>query len=217
MSEQKRLAVKYCGLTQLEDVAAAVDCGVDAIGLVFYDKSARAVSVAQAADLAAAIPAFVSVVALVVNISDEQLCQIAEQVAVDIIQFHGDETPSECARQAKLVNKRWIKALRIDSAQMSAAQVCARIDEFAEAGAASILLDAYTAVAYGGTGERFDWSLIPQTSSLPVILAGGLTVQNVAQTKNLPIYGVDVSGGIERAKGVKDADKMRDFMRRLRD
>lgn len=210
------MQVKFCGFTRCIDVGHAVKLGVDAIGLVFYPPSPRAVSAAQAQDLIKHIPAFVSVVALVVNMSANELVNLAEQVPFDVIQFHGDESPDDCAKLARQVNKRWIKALRIDAQSQTPASIHAQINEFAEAGASSILLDAYHKDTYGGTGERFDWSLIPSDSTLPIILAGGLTPQNVADTLGLPINAVDVSGGIESAKGIKDASKMADFIRAIK-
>ncbi|WP_201617244.1 phosphoribosylanthranilate isomerase [Psychrobacter urativorans] len=208
--------VKFCGFTQLTDIHAAVALGVDAVGLVFYPPSPRAVTPLQAQALSAALPAFVSVVALVVNMSEEELIKLANIVAFDIIQFHGDESPEQCQQFAAAVNKRWIKALRINTEQDTPANVSAQISEFAAAGASSILLDAYHQQKYGGTGARFDWSLIPQNSALPIILAGGLDAQNVAATRDLPIYGVDVSGGIEIDKGKKDPAKMRAFMKAVK-
>lgn len=208
--------VKFCGFTHLADIQAATALGVDAVGLVFYPPSPRAVNPIQAAALVAAVPAFVSVVALVVNIVPDELTQLADTVAFDIIQFHGDESPEQCQQLADSVNKRWIKALRIDAEQDSQASVQAQIEQFAAAGASSILLDAYHAHKYGGTGARFDWSLIPTNSTLPIILAGGLDAQNVATTHDLSIYGVDVSGGIESAKGIKDSAKMRSFMKAVK-
>ncbi|OAV23008.1 Phosphoribosylanthranilate isomerase [Moraxella catarrhalis] len=205
--------VKFCGLTRPQDVSAAVCVGADAIGLVFYPPSPRAVDILQAKQLVANIPAFVSVVALVVNIDDDTLIKIAQAVNFDIIQFHGDETADECQRQATLVSKRWIKAVRVDASRYDTEGVQKIIDDYHAKGAASILLDAYHADKFGGTGERFDWSIIPKQSSLPIILAGGLTPNNVALTRQLPIYAVDVSGGIESAKGIKDIDKMRAFMK----
>lgn len=205
--------VKFCGLTRPQDVRAAVCAGADAIGLVFYPPSPRAVDVLQAKQLVANIPAFVSVVALVVNIDDDTLIKIAQAVNFDIIQFHGDETADECQRQATLVSKRWIKAVRVDVSRYDAEGIQKIIDDYHAKGAASILLDAYHADKFGGTGERFDWSIIPKQSSLPIILAGGLTPNNVALTRQLPIYAVDVSGGIESAKGIKDIDKMKAFMK----
>ena len=208
--------VKFCGFTQLADIRTAVALGVDAVGLVFYPPSPRAVSQVQAQELVSAVPAFVSVVALVVNMPREKLVELANNVAFDIIQFHGDESPEQCQQLAKAVNKRWIKALRINAEQETLASVSVQIEDFAKAGASSILLDAYHQQKYGGTGARFDWSLIPQDSTLPVILAGGLDAQNVAATSDLPIYGVDVSGGIELEKGKKDSAKMRAFMKAVK-
>lgn len=210
------MQVKFCGFTQLTDIYAATQLGVDAVGLVFYPPSPRAVTQAQAQTLTAAVPAFVSVVALVVNMPAAELTQLANNVSFDIIQFHGDESPDECQQLASAVNKRWIKALRINAEQDTVESVHACIDSFAAAGASSILLDAYHQHKYGGTGVRFDWSLIPHHSSLPIILAGGLDADNVAATLDLPIYGVDVSGGIEIDKGKKDADKMRAFMKAVK-
>ena len=208
--------VKFCGFTHLADIQAAIALGVDAVGLVFYPPSPRAVNPVQAATLVAAVPAFVSVVALVVNMASDELIQLADTVTFDIIQFHGDESPEQCRQLANSVNKRWIRALRVNTEQDSQASVLAQIEQFAAAGASSILLDAYQPNKYGGTGARFDWSLIPTNSTLPVILAGGLDAQNVAATRDLSIYGVDVSGGIESVKGIKDSAKMRSFMKAVK-
>ena len=208
--------VKFCGFTQLSDVQTAVQLGADAVGLVFYPPSPRAVTIAQAQALTAAVPAFISVVALVVNMSQDEITELANNVSFDIIQFHGDETPELCQQLASSVNKRWIKALRINAEQDTAASVSIQIDQFAAAGASSILLDAYHQHKYGGTGARFDWNLIPQDSALPIVLAGGLDAKNVAATIELPIYAVDVSGGIESDKGKKDAAKMRAFMKAVK-
>ena len=208
--------VKFCGFTQLDDIKAAVQLNVDAVGLVFYPPSPRAVTIEQARTLSAAVPAFINVVALVVNMTEDELITLANNVAFDVIQFHGDESPEQCYQLARSVNKRWIKALRINAEQDTTASVSAQIDRFAAAGASSILLDAYHQHKYGGTGARFDWSLIPHNSSLPIILAGGLDADNVAVTHDLPIYAVDVSGGIEIDKGKKDPAKMRAFMKAVK-
>ena len=208
--------VKFCGFTQLDDIKAAVQLNVDAVGLVFYPPSPRAVTIEQAQTLIAAIPAFISVVALVVNMPEDELTKLASSVSFDVIQFHGDESPEQCRQLASTVNKRWMKALRINAEQDTAASVSAQIDSFAAAGASSILLDAYHQHKYGGTGARFDWSLIPHNSSLPIILAGGLDADNGAATSDLPIYAVDVSGGIEIDKGKKDPAKMRAFMKAVK-
>ena len=208
--------VKFCGFTQLDDIQAAVQLNVDAVGLVFYSPSPRAVTIEQAQTLIAAVPAFISVVALVVNMPEDELTKLAISVSFDIIQFHGDESPEQCRQLASTVNKRWMKALRINAEQDTTASVSAQIDRFAAAGASSILLDAYHQHKYGGTGARFDWSLIPHNSSLPIILAGGLDANNVASVYELPIYAVDVSGGIEIDKGKKDPAKMRAFMKAVK-
>ncbi|WP_350562521.1 phosphoribosylanthranilate isomerase [Psychrobacter sp. CAL346-MNA-CIBAN-0220] len=208
--------VKFCGFTQLADIHTAAQLGVDAVGLVFYPPSPRAVTQTQAQILSAALPAFVSVVALVVNMPREPLIELADNVAFDIIQFHGDESPEQCQQLAAAVNKRWIKALRVNAEQETPSSVHTQIEQFAVAGASSILLDAYHQHKYGGTGARFDWSLIPTNSALPIILAGGLDAQNIAATRDLPIYGVDVSGGIEHDKGKKDSAKMRAFMKAVK-
>ena len=208
--------VKFCGFTQLDDIKAAVQLNVDAVGLVFYPPSPRAVTIEQARTLSAAVPAFINVVALVVNMTEDELLTLADNVAFDVIQFHGDESPEQCRQLASTVNKRWMKALRINAEQDTTASVSAQIDRFAAAGASSILLDAYHQHKYGGTGARFDWSLIPHNSSLPIILAGGLDANNVASVYELPIYAVDVSGGIEIDKGKKDPAKMRAFMKAVK-
>ena len=208
--------VKFCGFTQLSDIQTAAQLGADAVGLVFYPPSPRAVTIEQAQTLSAAVPAFISVVALMVNMPEDELIKLANNVSFDIIQFHGDETPEQCQQLADMVNKRWIKALRINAEQDSLDSVRAQINQFATAGASSILLDAYHQDTYGGTGQRFDWSLIPHDSALPIVLAGGLDADNVAATLDLPIYGVDVSGGIEVDKGKKDAAKMRAFMKAVK-
>lgn len=208
--------VKFCGITTLTDIETAAQLGVDAIGLVFYDKSPRAVSADQAKDLIKAVPAFTTVVALTINMPKDELITLAETTAFDIIQFHGDETPDMCQTLASAVGKRWIKALRINAETDTPQSVGHNIEQFAKAGASSILLDAYHKDAYGGTGTRFDWELIPTNSALPIILAGGLTPDNAATTTDLPIYGVDVSGGIEAKKGIKDTGKMRAFMKAVK-
>ena len=210
------MPVKFCGFTQTSDIQVAAQLGVDALGLVFYAPSPRAVSVEQAQILVARVPAFMCVVALVVNMPRAELTALAGVVAFDIIQFHGDESPETCQQLASAVNKRWIKALRINAEQESPASVHAQIAQFAAVGASSILLDAYHPQHYGGTGARFDWRLIPADSPLPIILAGGLDADKVATTRDLPIYGVDVSGGIESDKGKKDSAKMRAFMKAVK-
>ncbi len=194
---------KICGITRIEDALAAAEAGADAIGLVFYAKSPRAVSIQQARDIIAALPAFVTTVGLFVNASRGELNEILDSVALDLLQFHGDETPAVC----ESFHRPYIKALRVqpgdDIAPLAAPYASAR----------GILLDTYVSGVPGGTGAAFDWSLVPHDLSQPVILAGGLSADNVqAAIKQVRPYAVDVSGGVEASKGIKDAAKIRAFM-----
>ncbi len=199
----KRTRVKICGITRVEDALSAVQAGADAIGLVFYTTSPRYVSIAQARGIVAAMPPFVSVVGLFVNASSDEIQSILSQVRLDILQFHGDETPAQCAQ----INLPYYKAIRVkpDTNLLQYA-----IDFKA---AKALLLDAYSEQAYGGTGHTFDWSLIPQDLPKPIILAGGLDARNVAGAIQLvQPYAVDVSGGVELTKGIKSAEKIAAFM-----
>ena len=197
---------KICGITRIEDALIAAEAGADAIGLVFYAKSPRAVSIQQARDIVAALPAFVTTVGLFVNASREELNDVLAGVALDLLQFHGDETPAECERY----RRPYIKALRVkpgdDIAQLAAPYAKAR----------GILLDTYVPGIPGGTGAAFDWSLVPRDLPQPVILAGGLSADNVqAAIEKVRPYAVDVSGGVEADKGIKDAAKIRAFMQAI--
>lgn len=194
---------KICGITRIEDALAAVEAGADAIGFVFYAKSPRAVSVQQARAIIAALPPFISTVGLFVNASRCELNETLDAVPLDMLQFHGDETPEECDGY----HRPFIKALRVQAGDDIAAS-CRLYSR-----ASGILLDTFVAGVPGGTGETFDWALIPHSLEKPIILAGGLTSANVAQaiTQVRP-YAVDVSGGVEKSKGIKDHDKIRAFM-----
>jgi phosphoribosylanthranilate isomerase len=201
-----RVRVKICGITRPEDALNAVHNGADAIGLVFYPPSPRNVSISLAAQIASTVPAFVSVVGLFVNADAAFVNDVLAQVKLDLLQFHGDETPAECAR----FERPFIKAIRVktDTNLVQCAQ------DFSAA--KGLLLDTYTAGVAGGTGHVFDWSLIPADLSLPLILAGGLTVSNVAQAiQQVQPYAVDVSGGVESAKGIKDSAKIAAFMQQV--
>ncbi|WP_340051920.1 phosphoribosylanthranilate isomerase [Pseudomonas proteolytica] len=198
---------KICGITRMEDALAAVEAGADAIGFVFYAKSPRAVTVQQARAIIAGLPPFVTTVGLFVNASACELNETLDAVPLDLLQFHGDETPDECAGY----HRPYIKALRVKPGDDIAASCTAY------AGASGILLDAYVEGIPGGTGEAFDWSLIPQGLSKPIILAGGLCAENVAQAiAQVRPYAVDVSGGVEQGKGIKDSAKIRAFMQAVR-
>lgn len=213
------LSIKFCGFTRTDDLAVACGLGVDAVGLVYYPPSPRYVDIDSAKRLASSVPAFVSVVVLVVNIEKSELVKLAHDVPFDIIQFHGDETAMQCADLANTVYKRWIKAIRVTD-NMTADDILLQITELAKHGASGVILDAYHPKQYGGTGESFDWDKIPENSPLPIYLAGGLTPDNIGMIANSKlacrIAGVDVSGGIEAEKGVKDAQKMRDFAELVR-
>jgi len=198
---------KICGITRIEDALAAVQAGADALGLVFYAKSPRAVSLEQAKAIRAALPPFICVTGLFVNASREQIAQTLKAVPLDLLQFHGDESPEDCAG----FGRPWIKALRVGAANDIKSQA-ARYP-----GACGILLDSQVIGQYGGTGAVFDWSLIPTDFNRPLILAGGLNPQNVAQAiAKVRPFAVDVSGGVEAAKGIKDAEKMRSFIGEVR-
>ncbi|AHG41993.1 N-(5'-phosphoribosyl)anthranilate isomerase [Pseudomonas syringae CC1557] len=194
---------KICGITRIEDALAAVEAGADAIGLVFYPKSPRAVTIQQARAIIAALPPFVTTVGLFVNASRCELNETLEAVALDLLQFHGDETPEECDGY----HRPYIKALRVKAGD-DIAQACR-----AYRNARGVLLDTYVEGVPGGTGETFDWALIPDDLDKPVILAGGLTSANVAQAiAQVRPYAVDVSGGVEKSKGIKDREKILAFM-----
>ena len=201
-----RSRVKICGITRLEDALVAVDLGVDALGLVFYAPSPRNVTIATAADIARQIPAFVSVVGLFVNAEPSFVEEVIANVGLSLLQFHGDETPEDCER----FGLPYIKAIRV-KADTNLVQYAR---DFTSAKA--LLLDTYTEGVAGGTGQMFDWNLIPSALPKPVILAGGLLANNVAQAiRQVKPYAVDVSGGVEATKGIKDAQKIAAFMQQV--
>lgn len=199
----QRTRVKVCGITRVDDAVNAVNAGADAIGLVFYKQSPRSVTLEQAQAIVSAMPPFVSVVGLFVNAPVSEIKFILSQVRLDILQYHGDESPSDCMQ----INLPYYKAIRVKS-DTNLIQCC--IDfKLAKA----LLLDTYSESAFGGTGLTFDWKLIPIKLPKPIILAGGLTANNVGHAiKQVNPYAVDVSGGIELSKGIKDAEKIIAFM-----
>ena len=199
----KRTRVKVCGITRVEDAKTAVDAGADAIGLVFYEPSPRYVRIQQAREIAASVPAFVSVVALFVNADAEYVQDVLNSVRIDLIQFHGDEENDFCSQ----FQRPFIKAQRVRETSDVVAS-CVRFPD-----ALAILLDSYKPGVPGGTGESFDWSLIPKSQTKPLILAGGLTPENVAPAiKQVQPFAVDVSGGVEQSKGIKDPAKIDAFL-----
>ncbi len=201
-----RVRVKICGITRVEDALVAVENGADAIGLVFYEPSPRAVSIEQAIKIVNQIPAFISIVGLFVNAEERFIRDVISNVALDLLQFHGDEVPEECSRYAL----PFMKAIRVKS-DTNLVQ-CAKDYSASRA----LLLDTYTEGVAGGTGHTFDWGLIPSNLNKPVVLAGGLTAENVASAiQQVKPYAVDVSGGVELSKGIKDAAKIAAFMQQV--
>ena len=201
-----RVRIKFCGITNEADAQAAVVLGVDALGFVFYKESPRYVSRAQAAEIIRALPPLVTKVGLFVNATPQDVEQTIAATGIDLVQFHGDESADSCRR----ASRPWIKALRVRiSEDVSRGQ-----ESYAEASA--LLLDAYDPFVFGGSGRAFDWGLLPRVRKMPLIVAGGLTPENVADAIRLTQpYAVDVSGGIEMTKGAKDHDKMRRFIREV--
>jgi phosphoribosylanthranilate isomerase len=198
---------KICGITRVQDALAAVEAGADAIGLVFYAKSPRAVSVEQAAAIVQALPPFVTCVGLFVNMPRDDVQAVLQRVPLDLLQFHGDESPVDCEGYGR----PYIKALRVRPGEDLAATMALY------AGARGILLDTFVEGVPGGTGAAFDWSLVPPDVAKPIILAGGLEASNVAAAiRQVRPYAVDVSGGVEASKGIKDADKIRAFVHAVR-
>lgn len=199
-----RTRVKICGITRVEDALEAVNQGADAIGLVFYAKSPRYVTPAQAAEIVANIPAFVTVVGLFVDAQAAEISDILSVVRLDLLQFHGDESPAQCRQYSR----PYMKAIRVKT-DTNLVQYAADYSD-----AKALLLDAFAEGVPGGTGQVFDWKLIPQQLDLPVVLAGGLNAENVGQAiASVKPYAVDVSGGVEASKGIKDAAKIAAFMR----
>ena len=203
-----RTRAKICGITRVEDVHAVVNAGADAIGFVFYPPSPRAVTAEQAAQLVQAIAPYVQVVGLFVNHSANEIQDILQTVHLDIVQFHGDETPEQCQAIAQQVGRRWYKAIQVKPDL----DVVTEIQGYQDAGASAVLLDAWHPDLKGGTGHSFDWETFPKLD-IPLILAGGLNPDNIEQAiLTTQAYAVDVSGGVESAKGIKDQQLIERFM-----
>jgi phosphoribosylanthranilate isomerase len=206
-----RTRVKICGLTRTIDVQAAIQSGADAVGFVFYPPSPRAVTAEQAVHLIESVSPFVQTVGLFVDVNEAELLDILKMVRIDLLQFHGNETPEQCQYLAKLTGKRWIKALQMKPD----VDIDPIIAAYRAAGASGILLDAWHPDLFGGTGHAFDWQRFPQfehsrndnsdSHQCSLILAGGLTPDNVAEAiQQTNPFAVDVSGGVESARGIKD-------------
>ena len=201
-----RTRVKICGITRKEDAQLVVDAGADAIGLVFYEKSPRHVSNAQAAEISRMIPAFVSRVALFKDADEQTIRSVLADVEIDLIQFHGSETIEFCEQ----FKRPYIKALGLKGAEHDTDFLTSSVETFKSAKA--ILLDGHAPGEAGGTGDSFDWSSIAKIDK-HLVLAGGLTPENVKQAIEIVHpFAVDVSSGVESAPGIKDKDKITAFM-----
>lgn len=203
---KSRTRIKICGLTREADVLDAAQAGADAVGFVLYEKSPRHVSAERAAQLARLLPPFVTPVLLLVNATPAQLQVALAAVPQALLQFHGDETPAQCAS----ANRAYLRAARI-RAGFDLLDFAQRFN-----GAQALLLDA-DVEGYGGGGKVFDWSVVPKSVPRPLVLSGGLNASNVTEgVLGLRPWAVDVSSGVERAKGIKDAEAMRRFCQAVR-
>ncbi len=202
-----RTLVKICGITRIEDALAAARAGADAIGLVFYPASPRYVTPQRARDICRALPPFVTSVGLFVDAERAGIEAVLAEVPLDGLQFHGDENAADCTG----FGKPYLKAIAVRAGVDAPAQMAHYPD------AAGFLFDAWQPDTRGGGGLTFDWSLLPDVQSAPLILAGGLSVDNVQTAiEQVGPYAVDVSSGVEASKGIKSADMMQAFMRGVR-
>ena len=200
-----RTRVKICGITRVEDGIDAAEAGADAIGLVFYPPSPRVLAIERAIEIRNALPPFVQTVALFVNPSRAEVDEVLERVRPSMLQFHGEETPAFCAG----FPVPWLKACRVREG--------VDLLEYFRSypGAAGWLADAFVE-GYGGAGKSFDWSLVPAERERPLVLSGGLTKDNAAEAvRRVRPWAVDVSSGVESAKGIKDAAKIAAFIREV--
>ena len=201
-----RVRVKFCGITRPEDARHAAQLGADAIGLIFYPPSPRAVDIERALEVLSAVPAMLTTVGVFVNPQPDELAALLAQVPLDLVQFHGDELPAVCRRSSR----PWMKAVGMRDG-IDVHDIAARY-----AGARGLLLDTFSAQQRGGTGRAFDWRLIPADLSVPIVLAGGLDASNVAAAIHaVRPHAVDANGGVESAPGIKDHRKMEAFMQEV--
>jgi phosphoribosylanthranilate isomerase len=201
--------VKICGITRVEDALHVCQAGGDAIGLVFYDKSPRNVSISQASQICAALPPFVTSVGLFMDASKEFVHSVLASVALDLLQFHGSETPEFCAS----FNRPYIKAVGMKGRTLT--DFAEYADQYSDA--KGFLVDSHSAGKAGGTGKIFDWNDVPQNYHKPIILAGGLNPNNIADAiKQVDVYGLDLSSGVESAPGIKDKQMINQLMDEVR-
>ena len=205
-----RTRIKICGITRVEDALCAAHAGADAIGLIFYGPSPRAVTIEQAASISNALPPFVSTVALFVNAAAHEVDEVIARVRPSILQFHGDEDASYCGH----FGMPFLKAIRVGNG-MTAYDLLEYANKFHAARA--WLLDTLSSVVYGGSGESFDWSVIPDVMRCRIVLSGGLQPDNVATAiRMIRPWAVDVSSGVEAQKGVKDHARIRQFIEEVK-
>ena len=198
-----RTRIKICGITNLQDAKVVIDEGVDAIGLVFCENSPRYINISKAKEIVENTMPFVNCVGLFVDAEKEYINDVLKEVALDTLQFHGQESEQACA----LYNKPYIKAIRMNEN----INLSEEVEKYFSAHA--LLLDTYIEGLPGGTGIVFDWDLIPKDMAKPIILAGGLNASNVKDAiKKISPYAVDVSGGVEAEKGKKDPSKIKEFI-----
>ncbi len=198
-----RTRIKICGITKKEDAFKAAELGADALGFVFYEKSPRYVSINVAAEICASVTPFVTKVGLFVNADENDVRHVVDNVQLDLLQFHGDELPDYCQK----FNLPYIKAVRAKDSESIRKSINEHVN------AVGILIDSYVPGIPGGTGNTFDWSLIPEKDKSKVILAGGLNADNISEAiTTVKPYAVDVSGGVEQSKGIKDHEKIYQFI-----
>lgn len=201
-----RTRVKMCAMTRIEDALLAAQLGADAVGLIFYELSPRFIAIPQAKKIIAQLPPYISTVGVFANAKQDFIENTLNQVPLDLLQFQGDETPQEC----EIYHKPYVKAVHMNTTDKIDFEKIIHL----YANAKALLLDSKIPGGLpGGTGKIFDWSQIPKNLSKPIILAGGLTPENVATAiRQVQPYAVDVTSGIEAQKGIKDPEKMKAFM-----
>ena len=217
-NQNKHTLIKMCGFTCVQDLQAAINNNVDAIGLVFYSKSKRYVSIEQAKILTSNIPKHIQIVGLFVNETIDNIVNICEQVNIDILQLHGDmsyETPDWCKKCSQIIKKPYIKAIGIDN-NCDEEFILTSYTKYSKHNASGILLDTKTS-SYGGSGKTFNWNIIPKSLlnklDIPIIISGGINADNLLDVLNLQPYAIDLSSAIENnIKGIKDAYKIKRIM-----
>ncbi|QDP72552.1 phosphoribosylanthranilate isomerase [Legionella israelensis] len=201
-----RIRIKFCGMTRKEDIILATSLGVDAIGLIFASESSRCVTLQKAKYLLSDIPPFIDAVAVLVNPKPDRVKQILQEIPVQLLQFHGNESPEFCEQ----FNFPYIKVVAANTSEI--------ITESAQSyrSSSAILLDTPSTKIHGGTGRTFDWQMIPEILPKPYILAGGLNEANIKRALQYNPYAVDVCSGVELSPGIKDHDKMKRFVKLMR-